>query len=175
VISLSIGTFNIYSERFRSKNLVNHRAVCYNEKKFALTNEGAMYMLSREDIFSAAAKLPGTVMDSPFEENFDTVVLRHGIGGKWYGLVFKAPCQKIGLNRDGEADIVNFKCDPVVSYGLIESYDAVIPAYHMNKYHWISIVLEKGVPTDVLEMLMSMSYDLTKPKVKKRRNKEPQK
>lgn len=98
-------------------------------------------------------------------------MLRHGDTGKWYGLVFKAPCQKIGLNRDGETDILNLKCDPLLSYGLKESYAGIIPAYHMNKYHWISVILEIGIPKDLLESLIKMSYDLTQPKTstKKRR------
>ena len=121
-------------------------------------------MLSRETIYSMAEQLPGTGTDSPFEDNFDAVVLRHMASGKWFGLVFKAPCRKIGLDRDGETDILNLKCDPVFSYGLIQSYDAIIPAYHMNKHHWISIILEKDLPADMVEMLIGMSYDLTKPK-----------
>ena len=108
-------------------------------------------------------------MDSPFEDDFDTTVLRHGDSGKWFGLVFKAPCRKLGIDRDGETDILNLKCDPMVSYGIVESYAAVIPAYHMNKYHWISIILETGVPEDVLSMLISMSFELTKTKPRKRR------
>lgn len=91
-------------------------------------------------------------------------MLRHGDTGKWYGLVFKAPCRKIGLDRDGATDILNLKCDPLLSFGLKESYSGIIPVYHMNKHHWISIILETGIPRDILEMLMKMSYDLTRPK-----------
>lgn len=129
-------------------------------------------MISRQEIFELASRLPGTVMDCPFEDSFDTTVLRHGMGGKWYGIVLKAPCCKVGLNRDGDTDVLNLKCDPMVSFGIKDMYKSVIPAYHMNKYHWISIVMEKDLPEDVLEMLLGMSYDLTKPK--KRRKTEPQ-
>lgn len=128
-------------------------------------------MISRDDIFNIAGTFPGTVVDTPFDDNFDATVLRHGDSGKWYGLVFKAPCRKIGLDRDGETDILNLKCDPIISYGLKESYAGIIPAYHMNKYHWISIILEIGIPKDILEMLLQMSYSLTKTNPKKRKRK----
>ena len=127
--------------------------------------------MTREDIYAIAGNFPGAVSDTPFEDDFDTTVLRHRDSGKWFALVFRAPCRKLGIDRDGETDIINLKCDPVISFGLTESYDAVIPAYHMNKYHWISVILERGVPGDVLEMLMNMSYDLTKTKPKKRTRK----
>lgn len=125
-------------------------------------------MITREDIFAIANRFPGAVSDTPFEDDFDTTVIRHGDSGKWFALVFKAPCRKLGIDRDGETDIINLKCDPMMSFGLTESYDAIIPAYHMNKYHWISIILETGVPEDIFEMLMKMSFNLTKTKPKKR-------
>jgi len=121
-------------------------------------------MLTRKDVFSIGETLIGTVTDNPFEGDFDTTVFRHGDSGKWYALLMRVPFRKVGIDKDGETDVLNLKCDPVVSYGIKATYAAVIPAYHMNKYHWISIILETGVPIDVLQVLMGMSYDLTKPK-----------
>ena len=37
----------------------------------------------------------------------------------------------------------------------------VFPAYHMNKQHWISVVLNDSVDDDTVEMLLDMSYKLT--------------
>ena len=35
------------------------------------------------------------------------------------------------------------------------------PAYHMNKTHWISIVLSSGVPDEDVKRLIRLSYGIT--------------
>ena len=118
-------------------------------------------MISRETILDYALSLPGAASDQPFDEDFDSTVLRHRASGKWFGLIIKAPRRKIGLEGDGESDVLNLKCDPVVAYGLTQTVPDIIPAWHMNKHHWISIRLEGDVPRDQLEALIDLSYCLT--------------
>lgn len=118
-------------------------------------------MITRQQVIEMAQALPDASTDTPFENDFNSTVLRHTDTNKWFGLMFKAPCRKVGLDSDGDADILNLKCDPLMSYGLFQSSDAIMPAYHMNKYHWISVRLSGDVPMDTLRMLMRMSYDLT--------------
>ena len=48
-----------------------------------------------------------------------------------------------------------------MSYGLKQQYPDILPAYHMNKTHWITLRLEGDVPGDVVQMLIEMSYRLT--------------
>lgn len=47
----------------------------------------------------------------------------------------------------------------------------LLPAYHMNKNHWISIALDNSVPDDQIIPLLELSYDNVAPK---RRKKWPQ-
>lgn len=126
-------------------------------------------MLTRRQVLDAALALPGATSDTPFEGDFDSTVLRHGATGKWFGLLMKAPCAKVGLDRPGHTDVLNLKCDPLVSYGLRAEYPDILPAYHMNKQRWITVRLEGEVPQDVARTLICMSYDLTAPKPKTRR------
>ena len=104
----------------------------------------------------------------PFEGDFDTTVLRHAATGKWFGILIQAPREKVGLAGPGTAEVLNLKCDPLVSYGMFQSYPDIMPAYHMNKHHWISVRLEGGVPEETLRLLVRMSYDLTDKKPGKR-------
>ncbi len=121
-------------------------------------------MITRQQVLDMALALPGATSDMPFDEDFDSTVLRHGPGGKWFGLLMQAPREKVGLEGAGTAEILNLKCDPLVSYGLRQSYPDILPAWHMNKQHWISVRLEGDVPEDTLQTLIQMSYDLTKRK-----------
>lgn len=127
-------------------------------------------MISREEVLRFSDGLPLSKHDCPFNEDFDTTVLRHSDSGKWFGLLFKAPARKVGIDADGETDIVNLKCDPALSFGLISQYKGIVPAYHMNKYHWISVVLSGDVPVSVLFELIGISYELTAVKEKRKKN-----
>ena len=121
-------------------------------------------MHTRQEVLDMALALPGAVPDMPFDEDFDTTVLRHGETGKWFGIVMKVPRAKVGLSGEDATEILNLKCDPMLSYGLRQTHPDILPAWHMNKQHWISVRLEGDVPEDVLQSLVEMSYDLTRKK-----------
>ena len=120
-------------------------------------------MIKRERVLELALALPGAAADTPFEGDFDSTVLRHGAGGKWFGLLMKAPRNRVGLSGEGVAEVLNLKCDPMVSGGMKQQYADILPAYHMNKVHWITLRLEGGLPEDVVRTLIEMSFDLTRP------------
>ncbi len=118
-------------------------------------------MITREEILEYVSETPGTMYDKPFEDDFDTTVLRHKSTKKWFGILFKAPAERVGVKGGGEVEVINLKCDPALSFGLKESYKGIVPAYHMNKYHWISVVLDSDVPFSVLKELLELSFELT--------------
>ena len=115
----------------------------------------------REIIADFALTLPGAVLDKPFEDDFDTTVFRHGEGGKWFGLVMNVEKSRVGMPGEGKIDVLNLKCDPEESFIVREMYEGIIPAYHMNKRHWISVLLCGAVPVDFTQRLIEKSYDLT--------------
>lgn len=118
-------------------------------------------MIERQRVIELALALANTSTDMPFEEDFDSTVLRHSDTGKWFGLLMKAPRGKVGLPGEGTAEVLNLKCDPLLSYGLRQTHPDILPAWHMNKQHWITVRLEGDVPEETLRTLISMSYDLT--------------
>ena len=106
----------------------------------------------------------GTAADYPFDEDFETAVLRHADSRKWYALVMRISRRKLGIDRDEAVDVVNLKL-PLEMYGSFDAADGVYPAYHMNKVHWISVVLADAAD-DVIEFLVNASYEATKNKRK---------
>ncbi|MCR6569190.1 MmcQ/YjbR family DNA-binding protein [Acinetobacter baumannii] len=56
--------------------------------------------------------------------------------------------------------MINVKCDPYKSQEYQELYPFIIPGYHMNKKHWISIKPHKNLTSDFLRDLIRDSYDL---------------
>ncbi|MDI9707276.1 MmcQ/YjbR family DNA-binding protein [Acinetobacter baumannii] len=56
--------------------------------------------------------------------------------------------------------MINVKCDPYKSQEYQELYPFIIPGYHMNKKHWISIKPHKNLTSVFLWDLIRDSYDL---------------
>ena len=55
---------------------------------------------------------------------------------------------------------INVKCDPEWITFWREAYQAVVPAYHMNKKHWNSIILDGTIPEQEIKRMIAESYDL---------------
>ena len=112
----------------------------------------------------------GTSPDYPFEEDFVTAVLRHADNKKWYALVMRVSRRKFGFDSDEIIDVVNLKL-PTEMFGSFGTDDGVYPAYHMNKLHWISVLLPDA-PDDIVQFLVNASYEATKDKRKRRKTAE---
>jgi predicted DNA-binding protein (MmcQ/YjbR family) len=52
------------------------------------------------------------------------------------------------------------KAEPAFAAALRDSYEAIVPGYHMDKRHWITITLDGSVEADLVEDLIDGSYDL---------------
>jgi predicted DNA-binding protein (MmcQ/YjbR family) len=104
----------------------------------------------------------GTSPDYPFDEDFETAVLRHADTRKWYAIVMRVSRRKFGLPSDEAADVVNLKL-PTEMFGSFGAADGVYPAYHMNKQHWISVLLPDA-PDDVVHFLTKVSFEATRGK-----------
>ena len=116
--------------------------------------------MTKSEVIDYALTLSGAAADSPFENDSETVVLRHSDSGKWFGLIMQL----------GEKHIINLKCEPMNADFLRSVYEGVTPAYHMNKYHWNSVILDGTIPDKDIEIMIKDSYALTytKPKEKKK-------
>ena len=102
----------------------------------------------------------GTSHDYPFDEDFETAVLRHGDTRKWYALVMRVPRSKFGQGSDEVIDVVNLKL-PTEMFGSFGAAEGVYPAYHMNKLHWISVLLPDA-SEDAVQFLVNASFQTTK-------------
>lgn len=76
--------------------------------------------------------------------------------------------RKFGFDSDEVIDVVNLKL-PVEMFGSFGVADGVYPAYHMNKLHWISVLLPDA-PEDVVRFLVNVSFEATKNKRKRQKN-----
>lgn len=94
----------------------------------------------------------------------DAAALRHPCG-KWFGVWMRISRRKLGLAEEGPVEVLNLKRDPML--GLADG-KRIFPAYHMNKEHWITVLLDGSVSFDELKGLITMSYELIGCKKRKR-------
>ena len=124
--------------------------------------------MTKQSFLSYCLDTYGTSPDYPFDEDFETAVLRHADNRKWYALVMRVSRRKFGYDTDEPTDIVNLKL-PTEMFGSFGREDGVYPAYHMNKLHWISVLLPDA-PEDVVRFLVNVSFEATKNKRKRQKN-----
>ncbi len=127
--------------------------------------------MTKQSFLSYCLDTYGTSADYPFDEDFETAVLRHADNRKWYALVMRVSRRKFGIDNDEVIDVVNLKL-PTEMFGSFGASDGVYPAYHMNKLHWISVLLPDALD-EVVQFLVNVSFEATNSKVQfKRRNKD---
>jgi len=97
-----------------------------------------------------------------------------------YVLAKKASCKSFPFGEDvavykvmgkmfaliGEKGL-NLKCDPDEALIWRSMYESVIPAYHMNKEHWNTIMLDGSLPNDLIYQWVDASYALVVKKMRK--------
>jgi predicted DNA-binding protein (MmcQ/YjbR family) len=106
------------------------------------------------DLIDYALTKPETEETLPFGP--DVLVLK--TNGKSFLL--------ISLNSDPVQ--FNAKCDPEKALQLRESYNGILPGYHMNKKHWNTVLLDGTLPPQLVRELIDHSYELVRPSASKK-------
>ena len=114
--------------------------------------------VDREEIFEYVKKQYGTIPEYLWSSSPDSAVLRHH-NGKWYAVIMNVERSKLGVDGDDTVEIIDVKCDPEMTGMIIQTY-GFLPGYHMNKQHWITILLDGIVGESKILDFLDMSYDL---------------
>lgn len=126
----------------------------------------------REQVIRWAMEHFGVEPEYPWPDSPEAFVLRHPNSGKWFGVVMAVGRVRLGLPEEGRADILNVKVDPLLLGSLLET-PGFLPAYHMNKLHWVSLLLDGPLGEEDILPLLGMSYENVAPKGRKKGGKKP--
>lgn len=144
-------------------------ASCFIPTRFAneQTNRLADWLLSEF----------GDEPDAPFAKYQETGVFRNPDTQKWYALITQVTKRTFEPNLSDiegkqKIEIINIKVDSDTISNLHQE-NGIYPAYHMNKKHWVSIVLDDSLSDERLFQLLSKSRDFTVKKARKPRTKQP--
>lgn len=92
-------------------------------------------------------------------------VFRQPATRKWFAAIMDVARKSLYLDGDGNADVMDLKCGPVL-VGSLLAQDGFLPAYHMSKSSWISVLLNDTVSDEEIYPLLELSYDSVAPKRK---------
>lgn len=115
-------------------------------------------MRTREEAVSYCLKMPDVFEDYPFHDQNWTVIRMKG-SRKIFAWIFE---------REGNI-WVNLKTDPQWRDFWRSTYTSVLPAYHLNKEHWNSVILDGSIPEKEIHRMIEESYDLVGGKKSSRR------
>lgn len=118
----------------------------------------------RESVFKYAADKYKTNPEYLWASYPEYAVLRHLDNKKWYAVIMNVQKKKLGLSgKDFGKDVVDIldvKVDPVMGGSLLAE-KGFMPAYHMHKGNWITVLLDGTVSDDMIFFLLDMSFELT--------------
>lgn len=87
-------------------------------------------------------------------------VFRHVDNQKWFCLMGTLPRKILGAYGDGAVDFINVKCDKE-NTDFLRGVPGILPAYHMNKQNWITVLLDGTIPIKNVKKLIQDSFGLT--------------
>ncbi len=112
-------------------------------------------MREKKEVIAYCLTLGKVYEDYPFHDD-NWCVMRHKDTKKTFAYIYIRQ----------ERVWVNVKCEPQWRDFWRDAFASVVPAYHMNKTHWNSVILDGTVPEKEIKRMIAESFDLTKSKKK---------
>jgi predicted DNA-binding protein (MmcQ/YjbR family) len=109
--------------------------------------------MNNEEIREYCLAKPGVTESLPFNDT---------------ALVFKVMDKMFALLDLSEDSMgISLKCDPELALELREQYPEVTPAYHFNKEHWNTVVIDGTISDKLIFSWIDNSYNLVVQKLPK--------
>lgn len=106
--------------------------------------------MKKEKVINYCLSFKHVYKDYPFSDP-NWCVIRHKENKKVFAWIFE---------KDNHV-WVNVKCDKEWISFWRNAFKSVVPAYHLNKEHWNSIILDGTIPVNDIQIMIGNSYDLT--------------
>ena len=127
----------------------------------------------KDDVFACIKKKYKVLPEYPWRKYDSNAVFRHLDNKKWFALVMEVAGDKVGLHSTEYVPVINLKIDDALFRDMLIQQDGILPAYHMNKQHWITVLLDGSVPEDKVFDLIDMSFMATASAKKKQKYRPP--
>ena len=129
--------------------------------------------MDRNTVFDYIKKKYKVLPEYPWQKYGGNAVFRDADNNKWFALVMSIPGDKVGQAGAEYVDVINLKIDDMIFRDMIIRETGIMPAYHMNKMHWITVLLDGSVPQEKVLDLIDMSFLATASAGKKEKIRPP--
>ena len=129
--------------------------------------------MDRQTVFDYIKKKYKVLPEYPWRRYDSNAVFRHNDNKKWFALVMEMQRDKLGFSGTEYVDVVNLKVDDMFFRDMIIRENGILPAYHMNKMHWITVLLDGTVAEEKIFELIDMSFLATASAKKKEKVRPP--
>ena len=116
--------------------------------------------MNLSDLIDYVKQNYGTVPEYLWPDYPQTFIFRHANNRKWFGIVMDVDRAKLGLPGDGKVFLIDVKTGPIIG-GSYLGQPGIIKAWHMNKNHWLGILLDGSAADQTLKELLDVSFSLT--------------
>lgn len=100
-----------------------------------------------------------TKLEFLWDDYPDSAIARNS-NGKWYLLVMTISKRKLGLDSDDIIEIIDIKHPTDRIENIVDNVN-IFKGYHMNKKHWITVILDNKIDDKLVFKLIDTSYILT--------------
>ena len=129
--------------------------------------------MNQQTVFEYIKRKYKVLPEYPWRRYDSNAVFRHADNKKWFALVMEVQREKLGFSGDEYVDVINLKMGDMFFRDMIIREDGIMPAYHMNKMHWISVLLDGTVPEEKVFDLIDISFMATASAKKKEKIRPP--
>lgn len=127
----------------------------------------------RETVFAYIKRKYKISPEYPWAKYDSNAVFRHSDNKKWFALVMGVERNKLGLSDAGYVDVIDLKIDDMMFRDMLLQKEGILPGYHMNKDHWITVLLDGTVEENMIYDLIDASFLATASKKKKGKIRPP--
>lgn len=114
-----------------------------------------------KEIIEYARNKYGDELEFLWERYPDAAVLRRKDNQKWYALFMTIPKSKLGLASGEPVEIIDLRFDADELPKKVDG-ERYFLGYHMNKKHWLTMLLDGSVPIEEILNYLDESYILAK-------------
>ena len=152
LVESSVGDFVGHVKADYERVLTDISECCFDKEIFK--SEQA------KQIISYVNSAYGDELEFLWEKFPQDAIWRRKDNKKWYALIVDIEKEKLGLEGKEVIEIINIKCYPEM-IGSLRKENGVLPAYHMNKEHWVTLLLDGSLIEEKVLQLLDLSFELT--------------
>ena len=103
----------------------------------------------------------GNTLEHLWADAPDNAIVRRQDTQKWYAAILTVSRRKLGIDSDEIVEIIDLHVSPDEIPNLVDNV-YIFPGFHMNKKHWITVILDGTMDDCRLFELIDKSYALGK-------------